>query len=316
MMGTSSASRPSLSALYGKALLSPLRWRTRSTTSAAELPRDRHRVEGLSADPERIREFQRLMGGGVTDFLPSGYLHTLAFPTAVSVLARADFPLPLLGMVHLRNDIEHLRPVGVNSRLAVTAWVENLRTHRSGAQVDAVVEVESSDGVVWRGRSTYLAKGIRISGEAPGGAADRPAGTDIVPDYPTTIWKLEADTGRRYAAVSGDYNPIHLTTVSARLLGLKQPIAHGMYLASRMITEAGPPETVPFRWTIEFHSPVTLPSTVALAVSPRDEGNGTWRGTDVTAWNPRRRRRLFTGSLQRLDGEETSDSGMQTGQSR
>ena len=41
----------------------------------------------------------------------------------------------------------------------------------------------------------------------------------------STRWRLPADQGRRYAAVSGDYNPIHLYGWAARPFGFKQPIA-------------------------------------------------------------------------------------------
>ena len=39
-------------------------------------------------------------------------------------------------------------------------------------------------------------------------------------DLPTAAtWKLPGDLGRRYGSVSGDFNPIHLHPLSARLFG-------------------------------------------------------------------------------------------------
>jgi acyl dehydratase len=48
---------------------------------------------------------------------------------------------------------------------------------------------------------------------------------------------VDADVGRRYAQVSGDYNPIHLHPLSARLFGFKRPIAHGWWLLARSLAE-------------------------------------------------------------------------------
>jgi acyl dehydratase len=56
---------------------------------------------------------------------------------------------------------------------------------------------------------------------------------------PTALWQLGVDTGRAYAAVSGDFNPIHLSVLSAKALGMRRSIAHGMYLASRALADVG-----------------------------------------------------------------------------
>lgn len=291
---------PRLTTLYGMAVLRSFRAGAGKSAPVTALPADRHQVEGVVAGPKQLYAFQQLMGRQPSDLLPSGYIHVLAFPVAMSVLARPDFPLPLLGMVHLRNEVEHFSPVSVGETLTVTAWVENLQRHRRGTQVDVVVRVEGRQALLWRGRSTYLAKDAHPAagpsmpeGEAP----KRPP--EKVPPYPTSVWELGPETGRRYAGVSGDYNPIHLGGLPARLLGMKRPIAHGMYLASRMVAEVGPQDATPFRWVIDFHAPVPLPSRVFLAADVDRHRDG-WHGADVTAWDPHRRRAHFVGRLEAL----------------
>lgn len=301
--------QPRLTALYAAALARSVRVGKQRMGGTSDLPQDRHRLDNVTGVRKKVDEFQRLMGGPQTDLLPSGYVHTLAFPVAVSVLARPDFPLPLVGMIHLRNEVEHLHPIAPDERLSVTAWVENLLPHRSGTQVDVVVDVESASALVWKGRSTYLAKGTppdpagAAGGETAAAVSSEPE-REEPPHYPTREWTLNGDTGRRYAAMSGDYNPIHLSAPSARALGLKRPIAHGMYLASRIVAESGPGEAVPFRWTVEFRAPVSLPSKVAVSARVRKTSVSQWQGAEVTAWDPRRRRTHLTGRLERLGGPE------------
>ncbi|MBM7783107.1 MaoC family dehydratase [Arthrobacter tumbae] len=292
---------PKLPALYAAALARSAGSALRRGARADRLPTERHRLDNLTANQEKLDAFQRLMGRPRAEFLPSGYLHTLAFPVAVSVLARPDFPLPLLGMIHLRNEIHHLRPIALNECLSVTAWVENLLQHRSGMQVDVMVDIRSSSEPVWKGRSTYLAKGVKANG--PKGTAAPSGGdrsTEQLPGFPTREWVLARNIGRRYAAVSGDYNPIHLSGPLARVAGMKQPIAHGMYLASRMAAEMGPGDATPFRWSVEFRAPVSLPSAVFLSAGINSSVAAQWRGAEVVAWDPRRRRTHFSGSLERL----------------
>ena len=302
----SSASRKVLPALrnspVGRVLPASLRSSgPEKVPGALELPRVAHVVDGLSADAEWHERFCRVVHASPRPMAPgaaeaavfSGALHSLAFPVAMSVLTRKDFPLPVLGMVHLSNTVHHVTDMAVGEPVTATAWTENLRSHRSGTMLDAVVSLTREDGTVaWAGRSTYLAKGVHtaVAGEQP--RPEQDAAAERAPfeaPQPTGQWSLGAGTGREYAAVSGDYNPIHLSDPSARALGMKGAIAHGMYTASRALALTGVPAEVPFTWSVEFATPVRLPATVAVAVD--DDGRGAhWSASRVQVWDPRRGR--------------------------
>ena len=290
---------PALGRLYVGAVGSAAKARLSSSSAPQSLPADRHTVREARVDLERLADFQRLVLHSASDYLPSGYVHTFAFPVAMSLMAREDFPLPLLGMVHLSNHVQHLRPIHYTEPLTVTAWAENLAGHRAGTQVDLIAEVSAagSGDVVWRGRSTYLAKGVFLP------RLDRPdsrtARADFVPPQPTAQWRLGADAGRNYAMVSGDFNPIHLSRLSARALGMKRSLAHGMYLASRVVGDIVASRPEPYEWSIDFDSPVFLPATVSLAISDA-EGEGGYSGSTFTGWNQRSRRQHFAGTVRPL----------------
>lgn len=265
--------------------------------SPAELPRIAHVVDGLTVDAAWHEKFCDVVRAPVRSLTPgssditvfSGALHALAFPVAMSVLTRRDFPLPVMGMVHLTNTVQHVMDVAVGEELTATAWTENLRPHRAGTVLDAVVTLTRGDGtVVWAGRSGYLVKGRFLGASGAGEAArETEARAPFDPPQQTAQWSLAADTGRKYAAVSGDYNPIHLSATSAKALGMKAAIAHGMYTASRALAITGVPSEVPFTWSVEFAAPVVLPATVAVSVS--DDGRCEhWNGSRVIAWDPKR----------------------------
>ena len=297
---------PALGRLYLTAASNAARSRISPSSAPKELPAARHTVHGARVDLSRLSEFQRLVMHSAQDTLPSGYVHTFAFPVAMSVMARDDFPLPLLGLVHLRNEVQHFRPIHYTEPLTVTAWAENLSGHRAGTQVDLLAEVRAGDEVVWTGRSVYLAKGVFLP------RFDRPVSTgertEFVPPLPTAQWRLGADAGRNYARVSGDFNPIHLSALSARALGLKRSIAHGMYMASRVIAETGPAVQEPFEWSIGFESPVFLPASVSVRIS--DAGAPGERGTtSFQGWNQRSRRRHFHGWARPIPAGAPSKAG-------
>lgn len=291
---------PGLPGLYRRALTLAVRRTVGRASVPIGLPPVRHRVDGIVIDVPALTRFQQVLGSAARDQVPSAYLHTLAFPVAMSVLARGDFPLPLLGMVHLSNEVHQSRQVDAFEAFDVVARAEDLRSHPAGTQVDLVTEVSVGTELVWTGRSVYLARGVRPGPSGSGESRDggRPA---FSAPAPTGVWRLGADTGRRYAAVSGDWNPIHLSGPTAKALGMKAAIAHGMYLAARMVDQAEPAPSGAMGWRIEFVTPVLLPGVVTTSFSAkgdttgRDDRDARPHRVDVAGWDARRRRPHFTG---------------------
>ncbi|MFJ5860038.1 MaoC family dehydratase [Pseudarthrobacter sp. NPDC092439] len=291
---------PSLSKLYVNAAAQAARRRLLGTHDSADLPGAGHEVRDVTVDVATLTAYQHLVGETASDVLPAGFIHALAFPVAMSVMNRDDFPLPLLGMIHLRNTVEQRSSVLFTDVLDIAASVSHLRGHRAGTQVDVVTEVRLAGTAepCWRGVSTYLAKGVFLPG------IDKPTvhvpRQDFSAPDPTAVWQLGVDTGRAYAAVSGDFNPIHLSSLSAKALGMRRSIAHGMYLASRALADVGPARGESFVWDVTFDAPVFLPGRVALEINTAQGSTGSWERSDFVAWNPRSGRRHFSGSVAAL----------------
>lgn len=325
------ADLPSFPAIYAAAL-DPRsgRGRRRGPTGGGEptLPQLAYRVRRVRIDAERARDFDHLMGGPATDLVHPGVLHVLAFPLSLALMARKDFPFALLGLVHLRNQVLQHRPVRVGELVDVECRVRDLRPHRKGRTFEAVSTILGQDGeIIATDVSTYLVRGKTPSAAEPSGtspSAAEPSGAspsaavsgdastvladasaaghrDFVPPRPTARWSLGADTGRRYAAVSGDVNPIHLSAVSAKAFGFPRAIAHGMYTASRAFTESRVDLSRPLRWDVSFDAPVTLPGTVLVAYED-DPASGA---VACTGWRAGRGekgpRRCFSVEVTTLD---------------
>ncbi|SDW53661.1 MaoC like domain-containing protein [Arthrobacter sp. cf158] len=291
---------PSLSKLYVNAATTAARRRVLGTSAGRKLPAVSHEVRNVRADVGNLTAYQHLVGETASDILPAGYVHALAFPVSMSIMNRDDFPLPLLGMIHLKNHVEQRVPIQFTEALDIRSWSANLAGHRAGTQLDVVAEVRSasSGDLLWRGISTYLAKGVFLPGiDKPGNPNGATGAGDFSPPDPTALWQLGLDTGRNYATVSGDFNPIHLSVLSAKALGLRGSIAHGMYLASRALADVGAVKAESFTWDVAFEAPVFLPARVALDIATVHSGAGSWERSDYVAWNPRSGRRHFTGRV-------------------
>jgi acyl dehydratase len=235
---------------------------------AITLPDLAFALEDVHLDPRHVADYARVCGFGLRDALPPTYLHVLAFPLAMRLMTDSAFPFGVLGLVHVENRVEHLRPVTTGERPSLRVHAEDLRDHPRGRQFDVVAVATAGGERVWEGRSTYLRRGG--GGGAPAkddNTSERPA-----PPPAEAIWKVPAGIGRRYGAVSGDRNPIHLHDVSARLFGMPRAIAHGMWLKARALAALEPELPATFTAGVRFKKPVLLPATVAFSTTPHDDG--------------------------------------------
>jgi hypothetical protein len=249
------AEPPRLGPLYRGAVLDA----ARRKAAGNALPGTELRVPDVGVDRAHLAEYDRVCGYRLSDALPATYPHVLAFPIAVALMTRDNFPLPLIGLVHVANRIELRRPLTADDRLEFRVHAEDLRPHDRGRQVDLVAEALSEGEVVWVGRSTYLRKESKADGNGRRDGAEPPTGA--------ALWRLTPRVGTGYADVSGDHNPIHTSRIGARLFGFPRPIAHGMWSKARCL--AALEGRLPDAYTVDvaFKVPVPLPSTVAFTAA-------------------------------------------------
>lgn len=254
------ASAPSLGRLYARAAI------TGPLHRGDALPDSVYHLADQPIDTERLAAYQGVCGFRVSEGLPPTYLHVVAFPLSMALMLERAFPFPLVGLVHVANSITVGRPVRSDERVSFTVRAADLRVHPAGRQLDLVAEARIAEELVWAGRSTYLR---RTKPFAPRPESKPPLSE---PAGPVAMVRVPADIGRRYAAVSGDRNPIHLHALSARPFGFPAAIAHGMWLKAR--TLASLEGRLPDSYTVDvaFKTPVPLPSAVAIATERGADG--------------------------------------------
>ncbi|WP_300015290.1 MaoC/PaaZ C-terminal domain-containing protein [Pseudonocardia sp.] len=267
----------SLAPLYLKAAVGAVGPRS-STLPDTELVRG-----ATTVDRAHLAEYARVCGFRNSDALPPTYPHLLAFGLQVELMAGRDFPLPLPGLVHVGNSITVHRRIDAAEQLRVAVHAERFTGHPRGAQVDLVAAVDVEGERVWDGRSTYLARGAH----APAAGEARTAPAEIADGPVSAVWRVAGDTGRRYAAVSGDVNPIHLHPLTARAFGFPRAIAHGMWTAARALAALQGRLSEALTYDVAFGRPLLLPSTVRLRTRRTGDGWGVdvhgTKGTHLTA---------------------------------
>jgi acyl dehydratase len=226
--------------------------------SGSTLPRLTLTRHDVAIDRDHVTAYSQVCGFGLRETVPLTYPHLLAFPLHMAIMTDGSFPFPAVGTVHLANSITQHRPVSAGERLQVTARADALRGHPKGRVFDLATQVHSAGELVWEETSTFLRRG--------GSDESAPDAGPEMADVPASgiRWRLGGDLGRRYAAVSGDHNPIHLYGLTAKAFGFPRQIAHGMWSKARCVALLDP--RLPDAVTVEvaFKKPVLLPGTVAF----------------------------------------------------
>lgn len=248
---------PSLARLYGAALAGLVRGRSGDTVPDTELV-----LRQVRADPARLAEYGKVCKFRLTDTLPPTYPQVLAFPLVLALMTRPSFPFPAAGVVHVANRIEVHRPVPVTAPLDLAVRAGDLRPHPRGRQVEMLVVATVDGEQVWRGVSTYLHR----TGDGSRQPEPTPADPDPGPRA-SAVWRVGAEVGPAYAAVSGDRNPIHLSTLAARAFGFRRRIAHGMWTKARCLAQLANRLPDAYAVTVAFRAPILLPASVGFSAT-------------------------------------------------
>jgi acyl dehydratase len=142
-----------------------------------------------------------------------------------------------------------------------------LQPHPKGMTFSLETEVLVDGKVVWESVSTMLRRG-KGDKDAKG-----EKGFESLPeDTPASAeWKLDGGLGRRYGGVSGDRNPIHMHSLTAKPLGFPSAIAHGMWTKARALAQLQSRLPDSFGVEVRFRKPILLPARVEFAGAEEGE---------------------------------------------
>ncbi|MCI3208349.1 MULTISPECIES: MaoC/PaaZ C-terminal domain-containing protein [Pandoraea] len=252
---------PSPLHLYLRALLS-----SRKSSRAQPMPLLAFERRNVPLDADDIARYARLCGFREADDVPPTWPHLLAFPLHMLLMTDRAFPFAMLGMVHLANRIRQHAALAVGDRLTLDVRCGPLYAHDKGQVFTVVTTARRDNRIVWTGESLYLRTGVH-------NALGVPYRSELSADDTLTrdaAWAVPADLGRQYARISGDYNPIHLWPLTAKLFGFPRPIIHGMWSFARTLAAVLPPGADDLDLLVEFKTPVLLPGDVTF-----------WRAADA-----------------------------------
>ena len=226
--------------------------------------------ENLLPDPRRYKKYCKLAGWQQDDSMHPLYWQVRSLPLQLKLISSPQSPFAMLGLVHISNRVTDYTQCRPDIPCEQIVRFGQVFQHRRGYAFEVVVTASQRGKPVYAAVGTYLAR----TGHSATGLPTWEERDMTLPDDISELTPIQASGGliRRYARVSGDYNPIHLSQVTAKLFGFKRAIAHGMWTAARVISDLQASHQLNGQEIdIQFKRPLFLPGKAKAVVGQTSE---------------------------------------------
>ncbi|MEE4245428.1 MAG: MaoC/PaaZ C-terminal domain-containing protein [Kangiellaceae bacterium] len=229
-----------------------------------ELPSTDCRQSNFVINANHLAKFKLLCGYDATSpGIPPTYLQMMALPAQLTLIIRPEVPFAALGLVHQDNRVEVYTRLDESMQFDLNTRVTNCRATEKGWLFDIVTDVYSGQQLVMTATASILKriKGLTVDPSHLASLPNLPGLREFAMGEP---FGVESNIGRRYAVLSGDYNPIHMTALTAKLFGFNRAIAHGMWTKAMLIRQVVDDCYGPGFFVGHFKTPLELPGEVAI----------------------------------------------------
>ncbi|MGE5453378.1 MAG: MaoC family dehydratase [Acidobacteriota bacterium] len=242
----------------------------------------------VSIDGRAVASYAKVCGFKPAHGVPLLFPHLLAFPLSMMLFGSKYYPWPAMGTVHLAHRARQFHRLHVGDELRIEMQTGDLMAHERGQIFTLHSRAIRGSSLVWESTGHFLRMGVKqIVGPRYESDLLDPAPLSHQADF-----YAGAGIGRRYAFASGDVNPIHLSALTARILGFRRAIAHGMWTTARALSTLMPREPIDeASVTAEFKTPLYLPARTSLWTS-RTEGQALFEVRNAKGDKPHLRGRV------------------------
>ncbi len=232
--------------------------------------------DNVRPDTKKIQQYKRICGftppinmgsneNNQDTTIPISYFQTLFVGLLGKFITTAHFPIKPMGLIQIGQSFRQKRPVTTDEILDLSCQLYEVTKTPKGIITQFLLEVESDNIILWQGISTFF---TRSKNKLPKGKGNKRKEEAFL-EIKETIF-VPRNTGIQYASVSGDYNPHHLYGFTAKMIGFKDPIAHGMWSLARVIAsmEKQYGAHYPLEADAQFKLPIFMPAAVTLGQAP------------------------------------------------
>lgn len=185
--------------------------------------------------PERdLQDFARLCGLAVNPHrLPPLLVHATAFRLQMALLAHRSAPVPIWRVLQVRNQLLDLRPVAADAALDVECRVHAYRALAKGLEIDLHTRILAAGALIAESMNTFYVRGLVGKVVDDFVQPTPPEATDSI-----ASWRMTSGGSWRFGALTGDYNPVHMWSPYARMMGFRGAFFHPLRVVGHCLARA------------------------------------------------------------------------------
>jgi len=130
------------------------------------VPRLQGSAEIVHARHSHLARYRKVCGFAGDGNLPITYPHVLAMALHVALLTHPRFIVRLMGLIHVANEINQMRPLPEGETYRARAWIEGHKDSDRGHEFELFTEFEDREGTAWHEKATLLARRAASGGQA------------------------------------------------------------------------------------------------------------------------------------------------------
>ena len=174
-----------------------------------------------------------------------------------SIVTDKKFPFSPFGIIHKAEKIECLKEL-TPGKWEIKAVVPVIRKVPTGYEMELISSLYIDDELSWRSTTTAFKRTKKGLTKFSREAADLEK---------SEIIHIPKNLGRKYASVSNNFDLIHISDFTAKLMGQKKAIIHGMWTVARGVSEIDN-ITYPCNMEFKFLTPIYIDSKTQFQKTP------------------------------------------------
>lgn len=224
------------------------------------------RWQGHVVDEREHADFVRITGLPDGDHLSILEPHTFGFPLTMALLTHPAFPVPIWGVLQIRNHLVLHRPLPRRAPMDLEARLIAARTFEKGAELDVRTEVTIDGQCAWESVVTFFTRARFAPHGTPAEQVSAPAEVGPLVEQ----WTMADADHWRFCALTGDYNGVHTFDAWARRFGFARALYHPARVLGQLVARRRAPLEVR-RLDAWLKGPVPHGAEVRLHFLERDQ---------------------------------------------
>jgi acyl dehydratase len=233
-------------------------------------------AEPFTVTAEGARAYAEATNAGIAAYegddavAPPMFGVAYGFGAMTAPLFDSDLNVDMLRLVHGEQDMRFFEPVRPGDRIAAASRILSIDEKATGEVLNLSLRCTNQDGNdVLETHAALFIKAPRKKRDRTEGQAPSDDPFDSASERFTVAQTVDDDQSVRYAAASGDRNPIHTDPEAAKMAGLPGVILHGLctmaFVHNALVRETGGNPHAVERLAVRFSRPVLMGDVLTIA---------------------------------------------------